>query len=91
MNNIIPLKISEETIKAIEKVLNDVVINSANNILNNTNKNQYMNKKEAAQYLGVSFNTLKKFIQNGLPVVNVSGVNMIRKIDIDEFMELNKK
>lgn len=91
MDNVIPLKISEETIEAIEKALNDVVINSANNILNNTNRNQYMNKKEAAQYLGVSFNTLKKFIQNGLPVVNVSGVNMIRRVDIDDFMEANKK
>ncbi|PKE20633.1 hypothetical protein CW688_11440 [Macrococcoides caseolyticum] len=51
----------------------------------------YMNKKQAAEYLGVSFNTLKKFVENGLPIIEVSGIQMIRKKDIDNFMESNKK
>ncbi|WP_157821136.1 helix-turn-helix domain-containing protein [Macrococcoides caseolyticum] len=50
-----------------------------------------MNKKQAAEYLGVSFNTLKKFVENGLPIIEVSGIQMIRKKDIDNFMESNKK
>ena len=57
MSNIIPLKLSEDTIKAIENVLNEIVYDSANNIIATTKTRQYMNKKQAAQYLGVSYNT----------------------------------
>lgn len=91
MSNAIPLTISEETIKAIESALNEIVINSANNILETQNSNQYMNKKQAAQYIGVSYNTLKKFIDCGLEVVKINDFEMIRRVDIDQFMEANKK
>ncbi|UNB46767.1 helix-turn-helix domain-containing protein [Staphylococcus coagulans] len=50
-----------------------------------------MNKKEVAEYIGVSFNTLKKFIKAGLKTVEIEGIEMIRKVDIDEFIEKRVK
>ncbi|ATD31323.1 hypothetical protein BHM04_09035 [Macrococcus sp. IME1552] len=93
MNHVqIPLTLGEETIKGIEKVIENMLLEVARNLDTNGNSiKSYMNKKEAAEYLGVSYQTLKKFIHCGLPVVDVSGVNMIRRVDIDEFMETNKK
>ncbi len=93
MNNIqIPLVIGEETIRQLEEVIGNLMIEATSNITSRGKTVKlYMNKKQASEYLGISFNTLKKFIDEGLPIVEVSGVQMIRKIDIDNFMESNKK
>lgn len=52
---------------------------------------KYLKLIDAQKYLGLkSYNTLKKLIQNGLPVVEVDGTKLISKTDIDEFMEAHK-
>ncbi|TDM17086.1 helix-turn-helix domain-containing protein [Macrococcoides caseolyticum] len=93
MNNIqIPLTLGKETVETLQKVIGGLLIDATKNLDSNGNSfKNYMNKKEAAEYIGISYQTLKKFIGEGLPVVEVSGVQMIRKIDIDEFMESNRK
>lgn len=93
MNNIqIPLTLGDETVKVLERLIGNMLVEATKNLDANGNViKSYMNKKEAAEYLNVSYQTLKKFIDNGLPVVEVSGVNMIRRVDIDAFMEANKK
>lgn len=90
MNVMVPFTISDEGIGKIGDLVEDIVLNRMETIENRKVKN-YMNKKEASEYLGVSYQTLKKFIEKGLPIVEVSGVNMIRRVDIDEFMNANKK
>lgn|GEM_PF-1114967 len=87
----IPLKLEETTIKGFEEIILQIAQRTLQDIQSNNNIHPYLNKKQAAEYLGISFNTLKKFIDDGLPVVEVSKVQMIRKIDIDAFMEANKK
>lgn len=53
--------------------------------------NEYLKIKDAQKYLGLkSYNTLKKLISNGLPVVEISGTKLISKSDIDEFMQDHK-
>lgn len=79
------------TITAIETVLNEVITKSASELNTSQNVKMYMNKKEAAEYIGVSFNTLKKFIKAGLKTVEIEGIEMIRKVDIDEFIEKRVK
>lgn len=88
MKNHIPLIISDETINAIQKVINQAILEATNDSeLINKKQKMYMNKKEACEYIGISFNTLKKFIDEGLRVVEVAGIEMIRKVDVDEFFE----
>lgn len=88
MKQQIPLVISDETINAIQKVINEVIVEATTDSeLINKRQKMYMNKKEACEYIGVSFNTLKKFIDEGLRVVEVAGIEMIRKVDVDEFFE----
>ncbi|WP_414045099.1 helix-turn-helix domain-containing protein [Macrococcus equi] len=93
MENIqIPLTLGDETVKVLERLIGNMLVEATKNLDANGNViKSYMNKKEAAEYLNVSYQTLKKFIDNGLPVIEVSGVNMIRRVDIDAFMEANKK
>lgn len=52
---------------------------------------RYMTKKQASLYVGCSFNTLQKFIRQGLKVISIDGVIRIDKHDIDSFLEANKK
>ncbi|MCT4397329.1 helix-turn-helix domain-containing protein [Pediococcus ethanolidurans] len=46
---------------------------------------EYMNMKQAGEYAGVSFNTLKKWIAMDLRVSNIAGMQRISKKAIDEF------
>lgn len=53
--------------------------------------NEYLKIKDAQKYLGFkSYQSLKKLIINGLPVVEIDGTKLISKSDIDEFMEAHK-
>ncbi|MCE4957831.1 helix-turn-helix domain-containing protein [Macrococcoides caseolyticum] len=89
MNNqlYIPLKLEETSLKLLEDIFKSFAENIIQQIEDEKNIQVYMNKKQAASYLGVSFNTLKKFIEEGLPVIDVSGIQMIRRQDIDNFLE----
>lgn len=52
---------------------------------------QYLKIIDAQKYLGLkSYVTLKKLINNGLPVVEIDGTKLISKADIDEFMQAHK-
>ncbi|WP_342471984.1 helix-turn-helix domain-containing protein [Metasolibacillus sp. FSL H7-0170] len=48
---------------------------------------EWLTLKEAAEYIGVSPNTLAKFRLMGLEVCEVDGVKRISKSDIDRFMK----
>lgn len=87
----IPLKLEDTAIKGFEEIFIKIARQTVDDIQKGRNIQPYLNKKQASEYIGISFNTLKKFIDEGLPVVEVSGVQMIRKIDIDEFLESNRK
>lgn len=46
----------------------------------------YMTKKETCTYLHVSNNTLDKFIEAGLPKVNLAGITRFNKQVIDQWL-----
>ena len=62
----------------------------ANKPLVTANENEWMNKKEAAKYVGVANGTLTRFIEDGLKVVRINGVMRISKTDIDNYLESKK-
>lgn len=83
----LPLNVNDQAVKQIEQVFVTIAKKVANDVVNGVNHKPYLNKKEACEYIGISFNTLKKFEEMGLPVTNINGMQFIRKMDIDEFME----
>ncbi|UTH14063.1 helix-turn-helix domain-containing protein [Macrococcus equipercicus] len=86
----IPLKLEESTIKGFEEMFSQIAQKTLEDIYRGNNIQPYLNKKQASEYIGISFNTLKKFIDDGLPIIDVAGVQMIRKIDIDQFLETKR-
>lgn len=91
MNNqlLLPFKISDEVTKQVEEAFVSIAEKVTDDVLNGVKAKPYMNKREACEYIGVSFNTLVKFQNAGLPIVNVDGIQMFRKIDIDNFFKEN--
>lgn len=52
---------------------------------------RYMTYKQAMQLLNIkSYNTLYKYIKQGLRVVIISGTKRIDQLDADKFMEAHK-
>lgn len=48
---------------------------------------EYMSLKEACNYLNVSTNTLKRYVDEyGLAVIKIDGVKRISKSELDSFM-----
>ncbi len=48
---------------------------------------EWMTLKEAANYMGVSYNTLNKFRQMGLKVCEIERVKRVSRKEIDCFLE----
>jgi len=87
----IPIKLDNNTLLSLKKLFRDVVVDAMEDLeLLQDNTKPVLNKKEACDYLNISFNSLKKLEQAGLPVVNVDGLQLIRKIDIDNFLDKNR-
>lgn len=50
---------------------------------------QLLTVREAAEYLGVSYNTFQKFRYEGLKIFEVDGIKRIYKHELDKFIEDN--
>ncbi|WP_338450547.1 helix-turn-helix domain-containing protein [Niallia oryzisoli] len=88
---ILPLQLPKEFLESYQQLLLKLARDSFERAKEGSTFKPYMNKKEASNYIGVSFNTLQKFIESGLPVIEVENVKLLSKKDIDEFLESNKR
>lgn len=48
---------------------------------------EWFNLKEGAAYMGVCYNTFKKFVNEGLKIFEVDGIKRVSKTEIHRFME----
>ncbi|MEK4629010.1 MAG: helix-turn-helix domain-containing protein [Psychrobacillus sp.] len=55
----------------------------------NKPEKQLLTFREAAEYVGVSYNTFQKFRYNGLKFFEVDGIKRIYKKELDEFIKNN--
>ncbi|MBF4501194.1 helix-turn-helix domain-containing protein [Savagea sp. SN6] len=86
---LLPITFSNDSLQELENLFRELAEKAVNDLRTKETVKQYFNKKEAAEYIGVSFNTLKRFLIAGLPVVDIDGMQYIRKVDIDNFFEKN--
>ncbi|WP_290032802.1 helix-turn-helix domain-containing protein [Ligilactobacillus cholophilus] len=74
------------------KELSNDIYNTVKNAISKAKQEEqhakpYLNKKEMAKWLGVSTDTIYKFIRNGLPVANIDGMQLIGKETIINFLK----
>lgn len=76
LNEVIAQHIKETVSVSIQSAFSDPIERKA-----------YLNKGEAAAYIGGSRATLEKLIHKGLPIVTIESKVLISKKSIDEFMK----
>lgn len=74
--------------KRIEEKIDEVIRRIDQ--LNVGQSDEIMNKKQACEYLKVSYNNFQKLIRKGLKVTQVDQTIRIKKSDIDDFMAKNQ-
>lgn len=79
--------LSEENIKEIQNAVSQGIIHEIENQLYKRNINSpYLNKKQTCDYLGISNNTLDKWIAKGLPIIRVGKVTRFDTQQIRQWM-----
>ena len=74
--------------KAIEAAVNNSFKTAQECLIKKTQYPPYMNMKQASEYLGVSYNTIKKWfkIYPDFPVAIIDGSYHINREELDKFM-----
>ncbi|CUS26830.1 Uncharacterized protein LACOL_1500 [Paucilactobacillus oligofermentans DSM 15707 = LMG 22743] len=81
------LEVPNEFEEQIKVLMYKTASEAFESILRRERSSEWMTKKDAAVYAGISFNTIAKFINgNGLKVSNVAGVQRISRKTLDQFL-----
>ena len=67
--------IFEITREAVEKATKDIGANK-----------DFLNQREMADWIGVSVNTLKAYVREGLPIIILGGRNFYSKCEVSKFL-----
>ena len=60
----------DEQVQQIQLLLAELIKKEIENILNNSNlESPFLNKQQTCHYLGISNNTLDRWIKRGLPAI----------------------
>lgn len=82
------MELSPVTEEAFKKYFRELLLEQVNEIRQDEMKSRpYLNKKDMAAWLGVSKNTLDKFIKAGLKVSDINGSQLIGKQTALEFLK----
>ena len=73
----------------VRNVVMSTVKDAFAEVTNYPQTKEWMSLKEGADYVGVSFNTFKKFREMGLKVCEIDGVKRVSKAEIDNFLKNN--
>jgi len=50
-------------------------------------RTEYFSKKNACTYADIEYPTLEKWLRKGLPIAKVGGKYLLKRTDLDEFIE----
>lgn len=86
-----------EVSREFEEQIHSLFVTAAKEVLLEVSKQEinskdFLNFKEAADYIGVSYNTLKNYIADyGLSTISIGGKRMIHKPVLVEFLKKYEK
>lgn len=87
MANNLSFELSEDSKSEIRNLFQGLAKEVVDEVMKNPiERKPYLNKGEAAAYIGISRATLEKLIRKGLPIVTVDDRILISKESIKEFM-----
>ncbi|RKL65360.1 hypothetical protein CR203_21400 [Salipaludibacillus neizhouensis] len=88
MEEYIPLQISDEFKSSYYNLFYQLSKEAFETAKEHAGHKRYMTKKEACEYIGISFTHLKKL---EMPIIEIRGKFLIDREDITAFMNKHKK
>lgn len=80
--------LSEDQQELIKKSLHELLLNEINYFKNGLASNEkYLKKKQICVYLNLSNNTVDRLIEAGMPRINIQGIILYPKEEIDEWLK----
>lgn len=84
------MKLEFDISTELEERLKEIVMKAAlQSKSEEQNYKEWMTVKEAAAYVGVSYNTFMKFRSSGLVICEIEGIKRVSKKEIDSFLQKN--
>ncbi|MCD8502139.1 MAG: hypothetical protein LRY71_11200 [Bacillaceae bacterium] len=91
MKRIIPLQVSDEFRDEYYSLFYELSAEAFEAAKRDAGVKRYMTKKEACNYIGVSFNYFQKLEQLGLPTIEIDGKTLVDREDISKFLNKYKR
>ncbi|CAC9764414.1 hypothetical protein IE044AEMC_01510 [Enterococcus faecalis] len=80
--------LSKDQQELIKKSLHELLLNEINHFKNGLVSNEkYLKKKQICVYLNLSNNTVDRLIEAGMPRINIQGIILYPKEEIDEWLK----
>lgn len=80
--------LSEDQQELIKKSLHELLLNEINHLKDGLVSNEkYLKEKQICVYLNLSNNTVDRLIEAGMPRINIQGIILYPKEEIDEWLK----
>lgn len=84
--------LDEKQSKELQKYIYELTNEAINRAIHDAGADKdFLNQREMGDWLGVSVNTLKNYVKEGLPIIIMGGRNFYSKNEVSKFMLLRQK
>ncbi|MCH3911289.1 MAG: helix-turn-helix domain-containing protein [Limosilactobacillus oris] len=86
------IQLPDDLVSAIKAEVNNSFVAAQEALAKGNQYPPYMNLKDTAKYLGVSYNNLRKIVANhdDFPITSLNGTYRVNRLALDKFMLDNK-
>ncbi|EGO7562337.1 hypothetical protein IGK80_001908 [Enterococcus sp. DIV0609] len=79
--------LNEKQTKELQKFVYDLTNEAIKKAIHDVSSDKdFLNQREMSDWLGVSINTLKNYVKEGLPIIVIGGRNFYSKSEVSKFM-----
>lgn len=88
----IQVMLNETQSKELQKYIFDITSEAVRNAIQDVGADKdFLNQREMSDWVGVSVNTLKTYIREGLPIIIMGGRNFYSKKEVSKFLLARQK
>ena len=84
--------LSEEQSDELQRYIYNLTNEAVNKAIHSAGSDKdFLNQKEMSDWVGVSVNTLKAYVREGLPIIVMGGRNLYSKKEVSKFLLSKQK
>lgn len=91
MFNTIEVKLSQSQLDALQQSIDSSLKTIVDQTVTPFNQSRYINKVQACKYANISYNTLQRWLNDGLPYYHINNVVRISLKELDYWIKLHRQ